>query len=211
MLVLMVVAKAPIMYDLMVLYQHQSSPILFACIVADVAFLFWWIIVWLVLTLRRDWPFVTQLTIVELVHLLRAQRLDDDLTAVDETALMLIVNDDAYVTNDVSAKHSIMREAYSTNVLPSAVGGVDVANVQEDGAGYWMGNSQHSNRRPHEEQNTVESGRLLAESTPTPAQYMPPGYQTLDREQEIYAARRQAQNVSLAEILLLNAIPHSPN
>jgi hypothetical protein len=42
MLVLMVALKAPIIYDLMVLYQHQSPPILFTCIVVDVVFLFWY-------------------------------------------------------------------------------------------------------------------------------------------------------------------------
>lgn len=41
MLIVMVGVKAPLMYDLMVLYQSQKRHVLFACILADVVFLFW--------------------------------------------------------------------------------------------------------------------------------------------------------------------------
>jgi hypothetical protein len=129
MLVLMVALKAPIIYDLMVLYQHQSPPILFTCIVVDVVFLFWycrrfipldsvalflhrWIILWLALTLKRDWPFKVGHSVAELITMLKAQKMIDgemsgsirstsvwrtqsrDKQAALAHALMLVFNDE---------------------------------------------------------------------------------------------------------------------
>lgn len=150
MLVLMVCLKAPIMYDLMVLYQNRKRAVLFACIVADVAFLFWWIILWLALTLKRDWPFRVTPSIDELVTLLRARSVvgagdegtisrgeqsegDNSIGTVtrrgdwrhhgDETeqALLVVANDEAYYTNDTNAKYSVLRVAHKCGVVPATM------------------------------------------------------------------------------------------
>ncbi|VDM85577.1 unnamed protein product, partial [Strongylus vulgaris] len=56
-LVLIVVVRAPTIYALMILYQHEEKPLLLTCIIVDVVYLFTWILLWLMLTLKREWSF----------------------------------------------------------------------------------------------------------------------------------------------------------
>lgn len=70
----MVVLKAPTLYALMVLYQNEAAPLLLSCIVVDVVYLFAWILLWLALTLKRDWDFNVAHSVHEIIALQQADR-----------------------------------------------------------------------------------------------------------------------------------------
>ncbi|EJW83669.1 hypothetical protein WUBG_05422 [Wuchereria bancrofti] len=85
-LVLIVITKAPTIYAHMVIYQHEEKALLLSCIVVDIVFLFAWIILWLILTLKRDWNF----KVVHQVHEIIALQI--------------------YLTDDTIAKKSLLRQ-----------------------------------------------------------------------------------------------------
>uniref|UniRef100_A0A0R3QDK0 G_PROTEIN_RECEP_F1_2 domain-containing protein n=1 Tax=Brugia timori TaxID=42155 RepID=A0A0R3QDK0_9BILA len=94
-LVLIVITKAPTIYAHMVIYQHEEKALLLSCIVVDIVFLFAWIILWLILTLKRDWNF----KVVHQVHEIIALQM--------------------YLTDDTIAKKSLLRQTQK-NVIGTA-------------------------------------------------------------------------------------------
>lgn len=50
-------------------FQHEEKMLLLSCIVIDIVFLFAWIILWLILTLKRDWNFKVVHQVHEIIAL----------------------------------------------------------------------------------------------------------------------------------------------
>lgn len=49
--------------------QHEEKALLLSCIITDIFFLFAWIILWLLLTLKRDWNFKVVYHVHEIIAL----------------------------------------------------------------------------------------------------------------------------------------------
>ena len=56
-LLLIVTAKAPTLYALLLLHQNEPQPLFLSCVLVDVVYLFTWLAYWFVLTIKRDWSF----------------------------------------------------------------------------------------------------------------------------------------------------------
>ncbi|KRY48942.1 Protein tincar [Trichinella britovi] len=122
MLVMMVLCKAPILYDLMVLYQHQPQPMLLSCIISDVCYLFLWILLWLGLTLKRDWTFTVRHTLTELGNLLDMRTLEGQ--ACNESTLILLSDELAFATNNECKKLALLQAAEKCNNASKGAGEV---------------------------------------------------------------------------------------
>ncbi|OUC49851.1 Sad1 / UNC-like protein, partial [Trichinella nativa] len=122
MLVMMVLCKAPILYDLMVLYQHQPQPMLLSCIISDVCYLFLWILLWLGLTLKRDWAFTVRHTLTELGNLLDMRTLEGQ--ACNESTLILLSDELAFATNNECKKLALLQAAEKCNNASKGAGEV---------------------------------------------------------------------------------------
>ncbi|KRZ14308.1 Protein tincar [Trichinella pseudospiralis] len=122
MLVMMVLCKAPILYDLMVLYQHQPQRMLLSCIISDVCYLFLWILLWLGLTLKRDWSFTVRHTLTELGNLLDMRTLEGQ--ACNESTLILLSDELAFATNNECKKLALLQAAEKCNNASKGAGEV---------------------------------------------------------------------------------------
>lgn len=56
-LVLLGILKGPILYDLVSLYRQTKDSLILTCIVVDVCYLVFWVILWTILTLKQQWQF----------------------------------------------------------------------------------------------------------------------------------------------------------
>lgn len=109
MLILMVAAKAPLLYDQMILYQKHFKTITLVCIIIDVAYLFAWILLWLALTLKREWAFKVRYTNSEIGALLGVQT--EEGRVVTDNTLMVMCGDDCFATDDESKRTAILQLA----------------------------------------------------------------------------------------------------
>lgn len=56
-LVLLGILKGPILYDLVTLYRETKDALILTCIIVDVCYLVFWVILWTILTLKQQWQF----------------------------------------------------------------------------------------------------------------------------------------------------------
>lgn len=56
-LVALGVLKGPILYDMVTLYRVTKDSLILTCLVIDVCYLVFWVIMWTVLTLKQQWQF----------------------------------------------------------------------------------------------------------------------------------------------------------
>lgn len=56
-LILLGILKGPVLYDLVSLYRETKDSLILTCIVVDVCYLVFWVILWTVLTLKQQWQF----------------------------------------------------------------------------------------------------------------------------------------------------------
>ncbi|VDK63503.1 unnamed protein product [Onchocerca ochengi] len=166
-LVLIVIAKAPTIYAHMVIYQHEEKMLLLSCIVIDIVFLFAWIILWLILTLKRDWNFKVVHQVHEIIALQNGpETMITSTTQIIEkkpselkNALILMHGDQMYITDDTRIKKSLLRQTQKNGI-----------GAASDGI-YWLkGNCTQSptTRRVPSCENakgTPEMNRLLDTST----------------------------------------------
>lgn len=56
-LIAMAVCEAPLLYDCTVVYRGSLNAAVLACVIAAVAHLFLWVLLWLILTVKQHWQF----------------------------------------------------------------------------------------------------------------------------------------------------------
>nr|CDQ00609.2 Bm10949 [Brugia malayi] len=165
-LVLIVITKAPTIYAHMVIYQHEEKALLLSCIVVDIVFLFAWIILWLILTLKRDWNFKVVHQVHEIIALQNGpqtmiaspKKIMEKKPSELKNSLILMHGDQMYLTDDTIAKKSLLRQTQK-NVIGTASEDI-----------YWLkGNNTQSpttRRVPQCEsvKETLEMNRLLGPS-----------------------------------------------
>ncbi|CEF60023.1 Protein tincar [Strongyloides ratti] len=127
-LVLTAISQCPTIYALMILHQYENKTILLHCIIVRVAYLFIWIILWLILTLRKNWQFKVTHPVNEIINLQNAQKVlnlsNEENESQDKRTLssrlknsMLIMQGDyMYLTNDVVMKQSIISLVHKNKV-----------------------------------------------------------------------------------------------
>uniref|UniRef100_A0A1I7TW84 Protein tincar n=1 Tax=Caenorhabditis tropicalis TaxID=1561998 RepID=A0A1I7TW84_9PELO len=116
-LVIVAAAIGPTIYALLILYQHEQKPLILTCIIIDVVYMFSWILMWLGMTLKRDWEF----NIIHKVHHiyglnkgLAIGQIDGNENPSDLKNSILIVHKDAmYVTDYQNAKQSLLRAIHT--------------------------------------------------------------------------------------------------
>ncbi|KAL3094713.1 hypothetical protein niasHT_022195 [Heterodera trifolii] len=109
--------KAPAFYAIGLIYQKEERPLLLWCLVADLVYLFSWILLWLLCTVKCRWDFRVHYDAHELIGLQDAHKTADGGHAVRgrapgelKGALLLVHGADLFVTDDPVAKPAIMRQ-----------------------------------------------------------------------------------------------------
>ncbi|EPB79360.1 hypothetical protein ANCCEY_01519 [Ancylostoma ceylanicum] len=187
-LVLIVVVRAPTIYALMILYQHEEKPLLLTCIIVDVVYLFTWILLWLMLTLKREWSF----NVAHKVHQIYALQKGlatghikgNENPSQLKNSLIVMQRDHMFVTDDQAAKQSLLRH-------------IQRGHFESPEEMYWSksnGNQGSPNTRklPLEESsnNTPETSRLIQRP-------MEDSSATYNSQQEAYASIHKAKEHSL--------------
>ncbi|GMT35103.1 hypothetical protein PFISCL1PPCAC_26400, partial [Pristionchus fissidentatus] len=111
--------KAPIIYALMIIYQNDDRTLLLVCICTEISYLFSWILLWIGLTLKREWNF----NIIHRAHEFYA--LQKGLTTGHarvntnpsqlKNALVVVHRDHMFVTDEQNAKQSLLRAIQTNN------------------------------------------------------------------------------------------------
>uniref|UniRef100_A0A0K0E4E5 Protein tincar n=1 Tax=Strongyloides stercoralis TaxID=6248 RepID=A0A0K0E4E5_STRER len=127
-LVLTAISQCPTIYALMILHQYESKTILLHCIIVRVAYLFIWIILWLILTLRKNWQFKITHPVNEIINLQNAQKILNHVNEENESqdkktlssrlknSMLIMQGDYMYLTNDVVMKQSIISLVHKNKV-----------------------------------------------------------------------------------------------
>ena len=56
-LILLACFRGPILYDLVSIYRHIKDNMILSCIIIDVCYMVFWVILWTILTLKQQWQF----------------------------------------------------------------------------------------------------------------------------------------------------------
>ena len=63
------ICNAPLLHDYTVLYKGSLDDTTLACIVGGILHLFFWIVIWLFLTIKQTWIFKLRVTVCPLHHI----------------------------------------------------------------------------------------------------------------------------------------------
>lgn len=158
-LVLIVVARASTIYALMILYQHEEKPLLLTCIIVDVVYLFTWILLWLMLTLKREWSFNVSHSVHEIYALQKGLATGhikgNENPSQLKNSIIVMQKDHMFVTDDQAAKQSLLRH-------------IQRGHFETSEEIYWSktnGNQDSANSRKlpvgESANNTPETSRLI--------------------------------------------------
>uniref|UniRef100_A0A0N4ZW89 Nucleoporin NDC1 n=1 Tax=Parastrongyloides trichosuri TaxID=131310 RepID=A0A0N4ZW89_PARTI len=127
-LVLTAISQCPTIYALMILHQYENKTILLHCIIVRVAYLFIWIILWLFLTLKKNWQFNVTHPVNEIINLQNAQKILNltneqgdsqdkrTLSSKLKNSMLIMQGDYMYLTNDVVMKQSVISLVHKNKV-----------------------------------------------------------------------------------------------
>ncbi|XP_056634976.1 protein tincar [Diorhabda sublineata] len=109
------ICNAPLIHDYTVVYRGSLDDVTLICIIGGIMHLFFWIVIWLFLTIKQKWTFKIRVTIGRAtVRESRSLRLVHDvhLSSHREDAaqqpLLVIGNGRTYSVSDISPKRAIM-------------------------------------------------------------------------------------------------------
>nr|CAD2132760.1 unnamed protein product [Meloidogyne enterolobii] len=126
-LLLVAAVKAPAFYAIGLLYYKEEKPFLLCCLMADLVYMFVWVLLWCILTIKCLWPFRVHYEVQELISLQDAHKISDGKDCEKRSpnelknALLLVHGDNMFLTDDPVAKPSIMRQVInncSSNDFP---------------------------------------------------------------------------------------------
>ncbi|CAJ0947364.1 unnamed protein product, partial [Mesorhabditis belari] len=166
MLVLIIAAKSPYVYAFVQIWQHDDRPILLSILVVDVVYMFTLILLWLMLTIKREWDFDVSHYVHQVYALQKGMtagpvRSNENPSKL-KNAVIVMHRDTMFVTDDHATKQSLLRACQRGGELVT------------DETAYWQranGGHQSPGMRkiPMEEriQQTPEMTRLLAGRKPS--------------------------------------------
>uniref|UniRef100_A0A914L7V6 Uncharacterized protein n=1 Tax=Meloidogyne incognita TaxID=6306 RepID=A0A914L7V6_MELIC len=126
-LLLVAAVKAPAFYAIGLLYYKEEKPFLLCCLMADLVYMFVWVLLWCILTIKCLWPFRVHYEVQELISLQDAHKISDGNDCEKRSpnelknALLLVHGDNMFLTDDPVAKPAIMRQVInncSSNDFP---------------------------------------------------------------------------------------------
>ncbi|CAH0554998.1 unnamed protein product [Brassicogethes aeneus] len=145
------ICNAPLLHDYTVVYRGSLDDITLICIIAGILHLFFWIVIWLFLTIKHKWTFKLRITIARAtvresrslklvtdVHL-ASQQCED----LSQQPLLVVGNGRTYSVIDNSPKRAIMSVIQKTTIAKkSQSNGSITANSNTDDDGeeqiYWL-------------------------------------------------------------------------
>ncbi|XP_060527941.1 protein tincar [Cylas formicarius] len=116
-LISIAICNAPLIHDFTVVYKGSLDDVTLVCIIGGILHLFFWIVIWLFLTVKQKWIFKIRITIGQAtVRESRSLRLVHDVNlsnhrseeAVSQQPLLVIGNGRTYTITENSPKKAIM-------------------------------------------------------------------------------------------------------
>ncbi|XP_057652628.1 protein tincar isoform X2 [Diorhabda carinulata] len=109
------ICNAPLIHDYTVVYRGSLDDVTLICIIGGIMHLFFWIVIWLFLTIKQKWTFKIRVTIgratvkesrsLRLVHDVHLSSHREDAA---QQPLLVIGNGRTYSVSDISPKRAIM-------------------------------------------------------------------------------------------------------
>ncbi|UMM42501.1 hypothetical protein L5515_018307, partial [Caenorhabditis briggsae] len=116
-LVIVAAAIGPTIYALLILYQHEQKALILTCIIVDVIYMFSWILMWLAMTLKRDWNFNVTHKVHQFYGLNKGMTIGpirgNENPSQMKTSILVMHRDTMYVTDDQTAKESLLRACHT--------------------------------------------------------------------------------------------------
>ncbi|KAF7273201.1 hypothetical protein GWI33_014092 [Rhynchophorus ferrugineus] len=142
------ICNAPLIHDYTVVYRGSLDDVTLICIIGGILHLFFWIVIWLFLTIKQAWIFKIRITIgqatvresrsLRLVHdvHLNNHRSDDVAT---QQPLLVVGNGRTYTVTDTSPKKAIMGVIQKAALIKkSKSNGSITTNDDSDEQIYWL-------------------------------------------------------------------------
>ncbi|XP_018563624.1 protein tincar isoform X2 [Anoplophora glabripennis] len=141
------ICNAPLIHDYTVVYKGSLDDITLICIIGGILHLFFWIVIWLFLTIKQKWTFKLRITIgMATVRESRSLRLvhdvhlnnhrSEDLT---QQPLLVVGNGRTYSVNETSPKRAIMGVIQKAALIKkSRSNGSITTNDDGDEQIYWL-------------------------------------------------------------------------
>uniref|UniRef100_A0A8R1DUB6 Uncharacterized protein n=1 Tax=Caenorhabditis japonica TaxID=281687 RepID=A0A8R1DUB6_CAEJA len=118
-LVIIASAIGPTIYALLILYQHEHKALILTCIIIDVVYMFSWILMWLGMTLKRDWDFNVTHKVHQFYALNKGMTIGpirgNENPSQMKNSILVMHRDTMYATDDQTAKQSLLRAIHTGN------------------------------------------------------------------------------------------------
>ncbi|XP_030768318.1 protein tincar isoform X3 [Sitophilus oryzae] len=142
------ICNAPLIHDHTVVYRGSLDDVTLICIIAGILHLFFWIVIWLFLTVKQAWTFKIRITIGQAtVRESRSLRLVHDVhlsnhrteETVQQQPLLVIGNGRTYTVSETSPKKAIMGVIQKAALIKkSKSNGSITTNDDSDDQIYWL-------------------------------------------------------------------------
>ncbi|XP_023017809.1 transmembrane protein tincar isoform X2 [Leptinotarsa decemlineata] len=140
------ICNAPLIHDYTVVYRGSLDDITLICIIGGILHLFFWIVIWLFLTIKQKWTFKLRITIgratvresrsLRLVHDVHLNSHRED---ASQQPLLVIGNGRTYSVTDNSPKRAIMGVIQKAALIKkSKSNGSITTNDDSDEQIYWL-------------------------------------------------------------------------
>ena len=170
--VLRALVEGPLLYDYTVVYRGCLDGATLTAVLATIAHILFWVVIWLILTIRQSWRFHIRLIVgrthvwnPQTVHLVNEIQVRNQLNAkhrnqAQNNPLLVIGNGRVYTVHDVTPKKAILGVVQQTLLGDKQ---------QLDGEQlYWMGGKGSNKPSPTGEQAGC-SGTSAVKKTASPA------------------------------------------
>ncbi|XP_068897552.1 protein tincar isoform X2 [Tenebrio molitor] len=140
------ICNAPLLHDYTVLYKGSLDDTTLACIVGGILHLFFWIVIWLFLTIKQTWIFKLRVTVGRAtVRQARSLKLVTDIdlmsSRVDDLShqpLLIVGNGRTYNIAETSPKKAIMSVIQKATMNKKASNGSVSNQDDEEEQIYWL-------------------------------------------------------------------------
>ncbi|KAF7632173.1 hypothetical protein Mgra_00008426 [Meloidogyne graminicola] len=115
-LLLVAAVKAPTFYAIGLLYYKEEKPFLLCCLMSDLIYMFIWVLIWCIFTIKCLWPFNVNYEVQELISLQDAHKICNsnncEIKSPNElkNALLLLYGDNMFLTEDPIIKQTIIKQ-----------------------------------------------------------------------------------------------------
>ncbi|RZC10188.1 tincar [Asbolus verrucosus] len=140
------ICNAPLLHDYTVLYRGSLDDTTLACIVGGILHLFFWIVIWLFLTIKQTWIFKLRVTVGRAtVRQARSLKLVTDIDLMtsrvedlSQQPLLIVGNGRTYNITETSPKKAIMSVIQKATMNKKASNGSVSNQDDEEEQIYWL-------------------------------------------------------------------------